>query len=428
MSTEVVLFVTLGLISVAAAVGMLLSENPVHSALFLVLNFGCVAVLYLLLDAPFLAMVQIAVYAGAIMVLFLFVIMLLGAEGGEVSEVPQYKWMTPATLVLTIALLIASSVAFFQGEIDTQEPPAPLPLVRIAHAASDFPDADIYANGELLAAGLNFGDSTRYLTVEPGSYALSVAVAGDDPALALPLGNITLEGGTAQTVVAYGEGLLPSLAVIPQDLSEIRRAGRLTVFNGFTGETSLDILDVGSDYRIDPDETITTIASELSPGEILDLGEFRNSPVGWVVTRTGSTGEFLLRLRPLDIEYGNNHLVILSGERDGIDATVLRLVPVAVVSGTLPSFGSPRAVGGLLFVEYVLPLQIVAILLLAAMVGAIVLTQRGAARPKPGRPTRRKVSRPLTSVIASQTGHDVTESYPALEPETAQPTGEASGD
>jgi hypothetical protein len=48
-------------------------------------------------------------------------------------------------------------------------------------------------------------------------------------------------------------------------------------------------------------------------------------------------------------------------------------------------------------------------LLLAAMVGAIVLTQRGEIKPKPGRPTRRKVSRPLTSVIASQTGHDVTE-------------------
>jgi hypothetical protein len=46
----------------------------------------------------------------------------------------------------------------------------------------------------------------------------------------------------------------------------------------------------------------------------------------------------------------------------------------------------------------------VAILLLAAMVGAIVVTQRGDIRPKPGRPTRRKVSRPLTSVIASQTG------------------------
>ena len=62
---------------------MLLSHNAVHSALFLVLNFGAIAVLYLLLHAPFLFAVQITVYAGAIMVLFLFVMMLLGAENGR---------------------------------------------------------------------------------------------------------------------------------------------------------------------------------------------------------------------------------------------------------------------------------------------------------------------------------------------------------
>ncbi len=59
---------------------MLISENAIHSALFLILNFACIAFFFLMLNAPFLAMVQITVYAGAIMVLFLFVIMLLGAE------------------------------------------------------------------------------------------------------------------------------------------------------------------------------------------------------------------------------------------------------------------------------------------------------------------------------------------------------------
>ena len=66
--------------AVAAALGMLLSHNAVHSALYLVLNFITVAIFYLALNAPFIAMVQITVYAGAIVVLFLFVIMLLGAE------------------------------------------------------------------------------------------------------------------------------------------------------------------------------------------------------------------------------------------------------------------------------------------------------------------------------------------------------------
>src|SRR5204862_212486 len=67
-------------ISVASAIGMLLVRNAVHAALFLIVNFFCLAVFYLLLDAPFLFAVQIVVYAGAIMVLFLFVIMLLGVD------------------------------------------------------------------------------------------------------------------------------------------------------------------------------------------------------------------------------------------------------------------------------------------------------------------------------------------------------------
>lgn len=73
-------FILLAAVAVAAALGMLLSRNAVHSALYLVLNFMTVAVFYLVLSAPFIAMVQITVYAGAIVVLFLFVIMLLGAD------------------------------------------------------------------------------------------------------------------------------------------------------------------------------------------------------------------------------------------------------------------------------------------------------------------------------------------------------------
>lgn len=80
MTLDLILFLVLSLIAVASALGMLLSRNAVYAALFLVLNFVTVAVFYLLLGAPFIAMAQVTVYAGAIMVLFLFVIMLLGAE------------------------------------------------------------------------------------------------------------------------------------------------------------------------------------------------------------------------------------------------------------------------------------------------------------------------------------------------------------
>src|SRR6185369_6248750 len=80
MTLELISFIVLALVAIATAVGMLVSRNAIYSALFLVLNFITVAVFYLLLGAPFIAMAQVTVYAGAIMVLFLFVIMLLGAE------------------------------------------------------------------------------------------------------------------------------------------------------------------------------------------------------------------------------------------------------------------------------------------------------------------------------------------------------------
>ncbi len=78
---------------------MLLSDNAVHSALFLIVTMGCIAFLFLLLNAPFLAMIQITVYTGAIMVLFLFVIMLLGcgtsANGGSVAGTQAFLVVHP---------------------------------------------------------------------------------------------------------------------------------------------------------------------------------------------------------------------------------------------------------------------------------------------------------------------------------------------
>jgi NADH-quinone oxidoreductase subunit J len=80
MTPDLLLFFALALVAVASAIGMLLSRKAIHAAIFLVLNFSTVAVFFLLLGAPFIALAQISVYAGAIMVLFLFVIMLLGVE------------------------------------------------------------------------------------------------------------------------------------------------------------------------------------------------------------------------------------------------------------------------------------------------------------------------------------------------------------
>lgn len=76
-------FIFLALLAVASALAMVISKNTVNSALFLVLNLVSVAGFYLLLQAQFLAIIQILVYAGAIMVLFLFVIMLLNVDDEE---------------------------------------------------------------------------------------------------------------------------------------------------------------------------------------------------------------------------------------------------------------------------------------------------------------------------------------------------------
>jgi NADH-quinone oxidoreductase subunit J len=104
-------------ISVASAVGMLLMRNAVHAALFLVVNFFCLAVFFLILDAPFLFAVQIIVYAGAIMVLFLFVIMLLGVDRGDdlrerlVAQRPLALTLA-AGFVIEIALAVRTGIGF----------------------------------------------------------------------------------------------------------------------------------------------------------------------------------------------------------------------------------------------------------------------------------------------------------------------------
>lgn len=80
MNVEIILFAVLAIIAAVSSVMMITRSNPVISAVFLVLNFFALAGLYLLLNAQFISVVQIIVYAGAIMVLFLFVLMLLRTE------------------------------------------------------------------------------------------------------------------------------------------------------------------------------------------------------------------------------------------------------------------------------------------------------------------------------------------------------------
>ena len=111
MTPDLLLFFFLALVAVVSALAMLSSTNAVYSALFLIVNFGTIAVFFLLLGAPFLAMAQVTVYAGAIMVLFLFVIMLLGAE--QLRQSTTLWWQQPLAVILGLGLLIEVGYIIF---------------------------------------------------------------------------------------------------------------------------------------------------------------------------------------------------------------------------------------------------------------------------------------------------------------------------
>ena len=124
MIWTLLIFGVIALLIIATALGVLLNRNAIYAALFLVANFSLVAVLYIILGAPFIAMAQVTVYAGAIMVLFLFVIMLLGAE--KLSSNEPLKIQRPVAIILGLILLaeITATVVLSWGPlVSLPEPP-----------------------------------------------------------------------------------------------------------------------------------------------------------------------------------------------------------------------------------------------------------------------------------------------------------------
>lgn len=111
MSGELILFLSLAIVAVGSAVAMILNRNAVYSALFLVVNFVTIALFYLILSGAFIALAQVTVYAGAIMVLFLFVIMLLGTERLPAGD--QITWQRPTAIILGVALLAETAYVLF---------------------------------------------------------------------------------------------------------------------------------------------------------------------------------------------------------------------------------------------------------------------------------------------------------------------------
>ncbi|MBI4503992.1 MAG: NADH-quinone oxidoreductase subunit J [Chloroflexi bacterium] len=105
---EAALFWPLALVAIVAAVAVIAARNAVYSALFMVVVLFCLALLYLSLGAEFLAAVQIIIYAGAIMVLFLFVITLLNPQAlPEQEHLPGQRWLGLPLLGLLVLALVA---------------------------------------------------------------------------------------------------------------------------------------------------------------------------------------------------------------------------------------------------------------------------------------------------------------------------------
>ena len=171
---EVAVFVLAAALVLGGAAGVIVAANPVHSALGLIASFFGIAVLFVDLDAHFLAAVQVIVYGGAIVVLFLFVIMLLGVDQSEDLSTDPLGGQRPAAAVAGLGLLGALLVAFFLADDRSGS------VVTGALSASgrllDDPNADQgIANISRLAEAL----FTDYLfAFEATSVLLVIAVVG----------------------------------------------------------------------------------------------------------------------------------------------------------------------------------------------------------------------------------------------------------
>ncbi len=122
-----ILFYAFSAVLLAAAVGVITSRNPVHSALCLVLCFFQSAAIWLLIEAEFLAIVLILVYVGAVMVLFLFVVMMLDINVEELRRgFTRFAWLGWLTSFVVIAQIVG--VVWFRGfGVDATRGMAPLP-------------------------------------------------------------------------------------------------------------------------------------------------------------------------------------------------------------------------------------------------------------------------------------------------------------
>ncbi len=440
------LFLIVSFVAVAAAGMMLTRQNAVHSALFLIVNFGCVAFLYLMLDAPFLAMVQVTVYTGAIMVLFLFVIMLLGAE--TTTDRPgRMRWLGFAGTAVAIVLLVVfafpiASDMLADADVEQPDARAQLRVINAIPGGDDqtftvmemgfaMPLVGTVSGNVLLDAADDTLEDMRldgvvyeysrdvvrgYTELAAGEYTISAGVS-DGAYVSGPVYSetISLAAGAAHSAVYFvnSDGFV-DIEVYEDDISAPGVGKmRLTLFNGVT-DKQVALVDVGQ-YTDRRSLCDNSSCDALVPHRVL----IEQLPAGGHTALELDEGSYNLAF----VDQDQNVLRTLAdfkAERGTIETRVLVREPG--IPGSLPSyraavfsalgapaFGSPEAVGQVLFIEYVLPVMLVGMLLLVALIGVIVLARPDALAQAERRRInrRRRVSRPLVSVVAQQTGADV---------------------
>ncbi len=208
---ELIVFGCAGVVCLGGALGVVLNRNPVHAALSLVATLFGIAVLFIAQEANFLAAVQVIVYAGAIVVLFLFVLMLLGVDRAEDLSIEPIRGQRVAALVIGLGVLALPllAIASTSGEATGARP-------SVGLAAADGTSTPVSPNyiDKGVADVDQLGESlfTDYLfAFEATSVLLVIAVVGavvlsrrvrradlvDDPLSEAASAEEPLESGTA---------------------------------------------------------------------------------------------------------------------------------------------------------------------------------------------------------------------------------------
>jgi NADH:ubiquinone oxidoreductase subunit 6 (subunit J) len=434
MSAELVIFLLVATVAIVSAAFMLTSRNAVHSALFLVLNFLCVAFFYLMLNAPFLAAVQITVYAGAIMVLFMFVIMLLGADklGGTSGK---FSWIGPVAAGITALILILAYYAVTRSGIGLLQPVPKAPEVGVLHAVPGAPNVDVYLDDTLLAKDVAFAEPGSLAVARAGEFTLVAfpscteedaskcvdpLASGAAPLFAEP---VKLDPGAHVKFVVVGTlqtGVKPIAVTVNLSEAASDDALRVTFVNAFPG-AAVDI------NELDPAKPAEPI--ELAKGLAFGAVSTTLDAVKGTATFAFQRGDDrLATMREIVLRGKTHELIVLAPEADSTEANprakTIRYDDPPL--RTAESFGGPQSVGISLMTTYALPFELVGLLLLAAMVGAIVLAREEAPKRVRERIVVSPALRRMNRSIAAQQAQAPTATSIAVTTETTN--AEASAD